>query len=515
MKTSFIILIAILFSAISSFAQEKIFIWSEIDPGWKNRSLNYWANAKGYGKSIPIEMSDLIIKYYSIAEKKLELTFREKLINSDLPGTAILTTNPGADMLEDRDLFLDLQCMILEISNEYPNFRTRKLYIEPAIKYDFTLYNARGEIVGSKEIVDKIDYKNKIRTQIRGMSDHRRDVEIVRHSFIESISGPIIDQLISEITEIIIPLEKTQVNSDPDRFKQVVGLLFDNRKLQYPVEYQNIRFEQQSVSNKINKKEIITQQDANANPAISGKLAALIEGSRYYALLIGVNDYADPTINDLAEPLNDARRLYNTLITNYTFDEKNITFLTNPTRNQLIRSFDKLAREVTKNDNLLVFYAGHGLWDKQLKKGFWLPSNANAGNRANWFSNSDLRDYIGGIKAKHTLLISDACFSGGIFKTREVFTGVTPATLELYKHPSRKAMTSGAMTMVPDKSVFIEYLIKRLNENANFFLSSEQLFASFKIAVINNSSTSQVPQFGEIRETGDEGGDFLFIRKNN
>ena len=76
-------------------------------------------------------------------------------------------------------------------------------------------------------------------------------------------------------------------------------------------------------------------------------------------------------------------------------------------------------------------------------------------------------------------------------------------------------MTSGAMTMVPDKSVFLEYLIQRLDENSNYFLSSEQLFASFKIAVINNSSTSQVPQYGEIRETGDEGGDFLFIRKNN
>jgi hypothetical protein len=74
-------------------------------------------------------------------------------------------------------------------------------------------------------------------------------------------------------------------------------------------------------------------------------------------------------------------------------------------------------------------------------------------------------------------------------------------------------MTSGNMTMVPDKSVFVDYLIKRLEENTDYSISSEQLFASFKIAVINNSATSQVPQFGEIRESGDEGGDFLFIRR--
>jgi len=32
-------------------------------------------------------------------------------------------------------------------------------------------------------------------------------------------------------------------------------------------------------------------------------------------------------------------------------------------------------------------------------------------------------------------------------------------------------------------------------------------------AVINNSPNGQVPQFGEIRETGDEGGDFVFVKR--
>jgi len=83
----------------------------------------------------------------------------------------------------------------------------------------------------------------------------------------------------------------------------------------------------------------------------------------------------------------------------------------------------------------------------------------------------------------------------------------------LYKLPSRKAMTSGMMKPVADKSVFIEYLVKRLNDNTDKFLPAEQLFSRFKAAVINNSTTGQVPQFGEIREAGDEGGDFIFIKK--
>lgn len=171
-------------------------------------------------------------------------------------------------------------------------------------------------------------------------------------------------------------------------------------------------------------------------------------------------------------------------------------------------------KKVTPDDNLLIFYAGHGHWDEKLKQGFWLPVDASEKkNRGTWFSNADLKTYIGGINARHTLLITDACFGGSIFKTREAFTDASADIQELYRYPSRKAMTSGALNAVPDRSVFIEYLIKRLQNNDKKFISAEQLFYSFKTAVINNSANNQIPQFGEIRETGDEGGDFIFVRR--
>ncbi|UCH15074.1 MAG: hypothetical protein JSV22_03690, partial [Bacteroidales bacterium] len=81
----------------------------------------------------------------------------------------------------------------------------------------------------------------------------------------------------------------------------------------------------------------------------------------------------------------------------------------------------------------------------------------------------------------------------------------------LYNLPSRKAMTSGTLKEVPDRSIFLHYLAKRLIENEEEYLPSEQLFASFKPAVLNNSNN--IPQYGEIKNAGDEGGDFIFIRK--
>ena len=72
-------------------------------------------------------------------------------------------------------------------------------------------------------------------------------------------------------------------------------------------------------------------------------------------------------------------------------------------------------------------------------------------------------------------------------------------------------MTSGTLKEVPDRSVFMQYLCKRLTENDEPFISAEELFHSFKPAVLNNSSN--IPQYGEIKNAGDEGGQFIFIRR--
>jgi hypothetical protein len=42
-------------------------------------------------------------------------------------------------------------------------------------------------------------------------------------------------------------------------------------------------------------------------------------------------------------------------------------------------------------------------------------------------------------------------------------------------------------------------------------VSAEELFSKMRTAVINNSEN--VPQFGTIQNVGDEGGDFIFIRR--
>lgn len=235
---------------------------------------------------------------------------------------------------------------------------------------------------------------------------------------------------------------------------------------------------------------------------------------RNYALLIGVQEYQDPAIVSLSEPLKDANQLKEILISQYMFDSADVTTVANPTFEELNVTFDELSHLITPNDNLVIFYAGHGFFDEKTNIGYWLPSDAQEKNRARWFRNSALVENIGAINSKHTLLIADACFSGGIFKTRSVgaLNNASVDIANMMKRASRKAMTSGSLTTVPDKSVFMKYLLKTLTENENKYLPSEELFDAVRLAMRNNAGTK--PLYGEIQNAGDEGGDFVLIRRD-
>ncbi len=266
----------------------------------------------------------------------------------------------------------------------------------------------------------------------------------------------------------------------------------------------------------IDMKNVSTQKVFSVEVDAPTNVPALAEVStgdgKFYALLIGVNEYDDPDITSLDKPVADARKLGEVLEQYYTFEKENITYLENPTRSEIVDALDLMRKTLGPEDNLLLFYAGHGYWDKETETGYWIPKNGRKTSTADWFRNTTLTDQLRTIKSKHTLLVADACFSGSIFKSRAVFISEDQVAIKkLYNLPSRKAMTSGTLTEVPDRSEFLKYLTKRLADNQEKYLPSAELFSSFRRAVINNSDV--IPQYGTMQKVGDEGGDFIFIRR--
>lgn len=252
-------------------------------------------------------------------------------------------------------------------------------------------------------------------------------------------------------------------------------------------------------------------------PVHTPKPVASMLNAQYFALMIGVEDYEDATIEDLYHPLDDAKRLSQVLTQNYTFDPENVQILGNPTKIEIERALDELKERVGENDNLLIFYAGHGYLNQASETGSWMPSDAKKNRSSTWVRNSTIRDYIKEINSRHTLLINDACFGASIFKSREVNDEKIKTYNTLYNKKSRRAMTSGNLETVPDQSIFMKFLIEGLTENTEDYFRAENLYNFIKEPVMHNSHQGSlaptIPQYGYFMDTGDEGGDFIFIKK--
>lgn len=238
----------------------------------------------------------------------------------------------------------------------------------------------------------------------------------------------------------------------------------------------------------------------------------------YFALIIGIDKY-NGVWNELSNAVNDAKSVETVLKSKYKFEYFRTLYDEQATRENVINEFEWLMQNARENDNVLIFYSGHGEYKKDLNKGYWVPVDATTASLSKNISNSDLQTFLGGIKSRHTLLISDACFSGDILRGNTIsvpFEESEKYYKEVYSLLSRQALTSGGLEPVTDggrdgHSVFTYYLLKYLNDNTGKYFDVSQLYDKLKIPVTNNSDQS--PKFSPIKNIGDEGGQFIFIKK--
>jgi hypothetical protein len=236
---------------------------------------------------------------------------------------------------------------------------------------------------------------------------------------------------------------------------------------------------------------------------------------KFYGLLIGVQDYSDPEFRDLNQPLSDIHRMSDILNSNYIFDT--IFLMPNPSRKEIFEVFNKLERILRENDNFLLFYSGHGDIDENGDQGYWLPKDAEKNNTANWISNNDIKHFIFGLKARHILVISDACFGGNIITKsvpEDIEQHFDPFSLQSFKRKSRTSISSSFGEEVPDRSVFLAYLIENLKVNEKVILTDEELYF-MTIESMRKGVAAKIPKpcFMPIKDVDDNMGSFIFIRK--
>lgn len=238
----------------------------------------------------------------------------------------------------------------------------------------------------------------------------------------------------------------------------------------------------------------------------------------YHALVIGNNEYAD--LENLGTAINDAKEIAQILKKNYGYKTK---VLENATHLEIVTALAEYQEELGKQDNLIVYYAGHGLIDER-QDGFWIPTDAKLNDKKTWIPNDVITEFMSSMNAKHVMVIADSCYSGTMSGS-----AIRPFPEEVEENDilftsrvkARTVLTSGGLQPVLDSggdghSIFASALLDVLKENDGV-MEGYRLYKALEQQVKLRSKLSgiqQIPEYTAVKHAGHEGSEFYFLPDN-
>jgi hypothetical protein len=243
---------------------------------------------------------------------------------------------------------------------------------------------------------------------------------------------------------------------------------------------------------------------------------------RFYALIVGNQNY--DVLESLKTPHYDAERAAKILSTQYGFT---VQVIQDGNDVAILKALNDLNSVLGPNDNLLIYYAGHGyrLKTDKTENGYWLPRNAERPpNDTYWVPNEQITSHIGRLQAKRVLVVADSCYAGLLSTDSSFFFLDKPAEVSKeyieFKLPkrSRLLIASGGDNPVLDEggqgdSVFGKAFLDVLESNTAI-LTAPALFSKVQGKVregaLRNHFDEQ-PEFKSIKGAGHELGDFFFV----
>jgi hypothetical protein len=231
--------------------------------------------------------------------------------------------------------------------------------------------------------------------------------------------------------------------------------------------------------------------------------------ARRQALLIGNNAYRKP-IPALETPITDVRRIGTLLKERYGYQ---VEVLTDATRSELVSALARLVAASADTASTLILYAGHGYLVEDLRRGFWIPSDASARDPTGWLANEDILRFFKALSSRQSMLISDSCFSGSLIPA-DASKWLGRASDATADHKAAVIMSSGGDEPVSDEgfdghSIFAWYLIQALARAGSSATTGTQSFEFVRSGV--KKHYPQTPRYGAIPAAGHRAGtDFIF-----
>ena len=231
-----------------------------------------------------------------------------------------------------------------------------------------------------------------------------------------------------------------------------------------------------------------------------------------YLLGIAINDYEHcPKLNNAVRDVQDFIDL---MMAQFAFEESNVDFLKEKmaTGSNIIRKLDELSEKLTPNDNLIIYFSGHGALHPKHNKGYWIPIDGKQDDYFSYVANTVIKDHLGSINAHHIFLIADSCFSGALFTK-----GAKDVGRRLEKYPSRWGLTSGQKEIVLDgkpgeNSPFAASLLENLRKVTRP-ISVQELCT--QVLEMTAANAVQTPLGEPLQVKGHKNGQFVFRLKKD
>ncbi len=241
-----------------------------------------------------------------------------------------------------------------------------------------------------------------------------------------------------------------------------------------------------------------------------------------HALLIGASEYTAgwPNLESVPFEINRVEKA----LRKQGFSIKTVM---NPNSHELFSAFDDFIDEFgfDEDNRLLFFFSGHGHTRKNGTKGYLVPTDApNPNKNKKEFLRksllmSQIIEWSKQIEAKHALFLFDSCFSGTIFKSKDL-PSYPPYISDLTSRPVRQFISAGsAGETVPAQSVFTPLVIRALEGNGDLnrdgYVTGTEM-GMYLQEKVHLYDTGQHPQYGKIRDINLDEGDFVFlVRKSS
>jgi hypothetical protein len=240
-----------------------------------------------------------------------------------------------------------------------------------------------------------------------------------------------------------------------------------------------------------------------------------------YALFFATDSY--DYWNDLVNPVYDANTIATELKEKYGFE---IEVVENATQEDvLVKIKDYSKRNYKPQDQLLIFFAGHGQFDEGFGEGYVVAKNSLEVDRAKttYISHSNLRSYVNNISCNHILLAMDVCFGGTLdpaiarsraAESRDELTDNEYLARKLSKK-TRRYITSGGKEYVSDgivgkHSPFASRVLEALKARGG----EDQILTINEIIPYLEKIKQHEPRSGEFGDN-EKGSDFIFVAKRN